>query len=264
MKKILIFVSAFLLAATQVFAAGSGSGGGFEPVVEPPEPAPVQTQTDAETETEPMELPPAEETPAPTPTPTPASSSNEWVAQPLCNDIDDLKARITCRLDKNNEQLEREYSQSYLPEECRPLTGGDQQICINKYISLLPCWDEEVGPDRISCVKDKLGLPERIVSPDNYCSDDAESESCKSDYRYKVYSLITFRFYDAEERVEEWYEEGKLSQEETVDFIAFIAESKVEFYASTSSAARRNIITFVMGQWAEVVEKVKSSSNSNQ
>lgn len=245
MRKTIIFVATFLLLATQVFAAGSGSGGAFAP--DSPAPA-IETVI-----IEPQDLPPA-------PTPLAISATPVKALEVLCNDIEDMHERIACRLNKDNEGLAKEYSVSYLPEECRPLEGDWQKSCIDKYISLLPCWEKNVGPERIACVKNSLGLPSKIVSPKSYCSNDKDPAACMTAYRKNVYSLITFRFYDAEERVEHWYEEGKISFDDTVDFIAFIAQSKVAFYQSETKDARQSIIETVMEEWAKVVEKVQSSN----
>lgn len=250
MKKAGILIFSFLILSMQVFAVGSGSGGTLPdaepaPAIVAPTPEPI---TDAEA---------AQSTATPAPGMVLAAPPNPDEEAVVCNDVEDLRARITCRLDKDREELEEEYGTDYLPEECRPMLGDDQNACIERYKSLWPCWEESVGPKRISCVKEKLDLPEVIVTPADYCKTSTDAE-CVTNYRKNVYHLITFRFYDAEERVEEWHEEGLLSLEDTVEFIAFIAESKVAFNESETKAERREIIEKVMTEWDSIVTKVKS------
>ncbi|MBP7670850.1 hypothetical protein KA119_00985 [Candidatus Gracilibacteria bacterium] len=228
MKKLIALSSLFsLLFSLSCFAVGSGSGG-----------------------TLPIEALPMDEEPIIDP---------NYIPEPqpvICNNIADISARVSCRLTKTHDELEEEYKRHYLPEECRVSDIPTKFACVERYKNLKPCWKKPAGADRLTCVKEKLGLPEKIISPKQYCKDSA-AETCLSDYRQKVYHLITFRFYDAEERVEEWYEEGKISLDDTVAFTVFIANSKLNFNKAKTTTERREIIDQVQSEWDEIITKIQ-------
>lgn len=231
MKKTLTICTTALLLitfSTAAFAAGTGSGG-----------VPQANNT-----------PTPKEEPAPTPAPKPQPVE-------ICNDIENIKERIGCRLEKTEEELKKE---PYMPEECRVITEeSGKQDCINRYLSLKPCWEKQQGKERISCVKEKLGLPQKLVTAKAFCKD--QDSVCVIDYRQLIYHLITFRFYDAEERVEKWYDEGKLNLEITTDFVSFIATSKIIFNNAKSKNERLEVIKEVISRWNQTVEFVKSSKS---
>lgn len=184
-----------------------------------------------------------------------------YIAEPqpvICNNIADISARVSCRLTKTHDELEEEYKRHYLPEECRVAELDEKLSCTQRYKDLKPCWKYPEGSDRISCVKKVLGLPEKIIPPKEYCKENT-SKTCLADYRQKVYHLITFRFYDAEERTEEWYEEGKISLDDTVAFTVFIANSKINFNKAKTTAERREIINQVQDEWVKIVNKVAAN-----
>lgn len=243
MKKTLTTFTALALMifSPTAFAVGTGSGG-----------VPQEDSTPA-----PKEEPAPKVEPAPTPAPqtvTPQKTTTPKT-QPvkICNDIENIKERISCRLEKTEDALKKE---PYLPEECRAeLNEAERKECIDRYLSLKPCWEKQQGKERISCVKEKLGLPQKLVKAKDFCNqEDEESRAtCIEDYKQKIYHLITFRFYDAEERVEEWYEEGKLNLEITTDFVAFIAISKIAFNGAQSKNERLEIIKEVISRWNQTV-----------
>jgi hypothetical protein len=237
---LLFSLSTTAFAGGYLIAAGSGSGGAFPPVKENLTPNP--------------EFILEEEAPAESSTISSATSDSE--SEGVCYFLEDLRERISCRLQKDHQAMEEELKRYYLPEECRFMDSGSeaQESCIDRYQDLLPCWDEGIGPDRISCVKAKLELPQTLLPISEYCG--VESETCEYDYRHKVYHLITFRFYDAEERVEEWYEEERISLEDAVEFIAFIAESKNTFNQAQIKIERVEVIKSVIEEWGSLVNKL--------
>ncbi|MBI4234954.1 hypothetical protein HY604_01495 [Candidatus Peregrinibacteria bacterium] len=247
MKKILsttITSLLILVFSTSVFAVGSGSGGVPSDDNTPApkqEPAPTPKQEPAPKQTAPTKS-------APISTPKP---------EKVCNDIENIKERIGCRLEKSEEELKKE---PYMPEECRAIADDSgKQNCIDRYLSLKPCWSATQGKDRIACVKAKLGLPQKLQTAKKLCEN--KEANCIEDYRQKIYHLITFRFYDAEERVEKWYEEGKLNLEVTTDFVAFIATSKIIFNSARSKNERLEVIKEVISRWNQTVEFVKSAKS---
>lgn len=249
MKKVFTSTVAALILiifSTTAFAVGSGSGG-----------VPQEDSTPA-----PKEEPAPKVEPAPTPVPqtvTPKKTAPKPQPVKICNDIENIKERIGCRLEKTEDELKKE---PYLPEECRAEKDEDiREDCIYRYLSLKPCWEKQHGKERISCVKEKLGLQQQLVKAKDFCNQQNEEEKaiCIDAYKRAIYHLITFRFYDAEERVEKWYEEGKLDLEVTTDFVAFIATSKILFNNAQSKNERLEIIKEVISRWNQTVAFVKSA-----
>jgi len=261
MKKYLSLIIGLLLIPSLAFALGSGSGGTLPPppVAQPPvqQPAPVP-QPPPVYQPAPVYNPTPVVKPSPTPIASPTKVTTISVSQldapAYCVDMENLKDRIKCRLQKSEEDLEKEYSYKYMPEECRVLTDSKQTDCQQRYKDLQPCWDNPAGPDRIECVKKVLGI-DKLVPISEYCAN--QDASCMTTYREKVYHLITFRFYDLEERVEDWYRDGKITLDATVDFIAIVVDSKVNFYKTTDKKEHVAIIKSLIQEWDKIVSTVK-------
>lgn len=246
-----------LLLTSQVWALGSGTGAGTGTTPATEEPADSGASTGSVPATTGSANPEAVETKPVENQTAPKVSTKGLDGKKYCNDLEDLKERIKCRLQKNEAELKEELAAIYMPEECRAMEAGvGQGDCVSRYKSLKPCWTEDPGAERIACVKEKLGI-DKLMKAADYCKDKADV--CQAEYKEKVYHLITFRFYDAEERVEEWYEEGKLSLEDTVDFIAVVVESKVNFNKAKTKAERVAVIKNIQSEWEKVVAKVKKS-----
>lgn len=240
-----------LLLTSQVWALGSGTGAGTGTAPTTEQPAATPSTDTGSANPESVESKPVEATT------TTKVSTKAVDEKKYCNDIDDLKERIKCRLQKDEAELKEELAAIYMPEECRAMAAGaGQDDCVSRYKSLKPCWTEDPGAERIACVKEKLGI-DKLMKAADYCKDKADV--CQAEYKEKVYHLITFRFYDAEERVEEWYEEGKLSLDDTVDFIAVVVDSKVNFNKAKTKAERVAVIKNIQSEWEKVVAKVKKS-----
>lgn len=277
MKKLIFAFILTVFFVAQASAAGSATGGSTKPQVPPPatqipapEPTVTPTQSDADKkaaeeaarkarlEMQQQEPKPITTTPAPAASPKAVNVTAKATENKLCNDIEDMKKRIECRMKKSEAEIEDELAKVYMPEECRAITDNDiwKNTCVDRYKKLRPCWSKGFGEERISCVKERLGLPQKLQTIDDYCKD--KPDSCQDDYKKKIYNLVTFRFYDAEERVEEWYEEKKISLNDAVDFITFIAQSKIKFYQEAKTKGDRlAIIDAVSRQWDSIVAKVK-------
>ncbi|MBL4694355.1 hypothetical protein JKY72_03215 [Candidatus Gracilibacteria bacterium] len=272
MKKFGILLMAMSLVANVAFAAGSGSGGALPPadadpvvvveVVAEVEPVVVvEVETVVEAVIEPVVVVEAE----PVVTSLPEVTETVVVEAPVaevapvveaavsyCHDLGDRPARIRCRLQKSADDLKAEFAVRYMPEECAAL--GDDADCAARYKSLYPCWAEDPGSDRIKCVKRILDLPQKLVSVDDFCGEDA---GCRDEYVGKVHNLIKYRMYDAEERAQKFYEAGRLDLDVVVDFVDFIAESKGDFNNARTKAERVAVIKDVMKEWKKVVSKVQ-------
>ncbi|HLG25215.1 MAG TPA: hypothetical protein VI588_00255, partial [Candidatus Gracilibacteria bacterium] len=106
---------------------------------------------------------------------------------------------------------------------------------------------------RIACVKKILGI-DKLLPVADYCK--GEDGDCAETYTLKIHNLIKFRFYDLEERIEDWYRDGKMTLDETVNFVVMIAESKIAFNEASNKTARKAIIINVMHKWNEVIEGI--------
>lgn len=253
-KGIITFVALSLFLTTQVFAAGSGTGGSTKPDTTSNEAA-QSTSTESVTSTAKTEAKAEVSVETTVSQDVPTKTVTAVSKTKYCNDLDGLKDRIKCRLQKSQKELEEELAAVYMPEECRATEDAKAKSdCVERYKSLKPCWKEKPGAGRIECVKKQLGI-NKLIDIEEYCK--GRESSCKDEYRAKVYHLITFRFYDAEERAEEWYEEGKLSLDETVDFTAVVVQSKLDFSKAKTKAERVAVIKSMQMEWEKLVAKVK-------
>lgn len=280
MKKyavLLAVISLFVSASfVQVFAAGSASGGSTQPVVEetkteaPIVEATKVTETTATVTNTVTEDPVLEEVKVDTTVTetavseaeavrTTAESGSETEAAGFCFELEDRKARIECRLGKTAAEVKTELAENFMPEECGAMNDDHKkELCTERYKSVQPCWAKAHGAKRIACVKKALEI-DRIAAIDDYCK--GGEKACAKNYRWKVYNLITFRFYDAEERAEIWHREGHLSLDETVEFVDLIVDSKIKFYNGETMAEKTVAIEGVQKAWDELVEKVKASKS---
>ena len=78
-------------------------------------------------------------------------------------------------------------------------------------------------------------------------------------YLENIKHLIIGRFYDAEERAERLFNEGRINQQEAVDFIVFISKAKVSFYDAKTKTERVKVIQSVIDGWTKLVAKTKSN-----
>ncbi|MCL6089162.1 MAG: hypothetical protein M1530_03295 [Candidatus Marsarchaeota archaeon] len=76
-----------------------------------------------------------------------------------CSNGSSMDERVRCRLKVRSEEREDERRNlSYMPEECRNLTGDERAVCLSRYDSLQPCHEEDDDEKRFSCARSKLGL----------------------------------------------------------------------------------------------------------
>ena len=133
-----------------------------------------------------------------------------------CYTLPFLKQRVECRLGLSEKDLEAEYKKQYLPEECRAVRVQKlQTACVARYKALQPCWGNPVGEERIACAKEALDIPSDLKAERTICVSLAKktlasrraSAACLTALRQKTYHLVKFRFYDLNERVEDFLEE---------------------------------------------------------
>lgn len=254
MKKHISWLVLSIFMTSSAFAAGIGSGG--TPTTTPtPEPTPTVTTPTTPTPTV---------TPAPTPktTNTPVNLAPKTTEKKHCGMEKTIKERVSCRLKADPAMIQLEQETAYFPEGCRRGTAEWQEACKTRYKAIGPCWYEEdlegntyETGEVMSCIKEKLSLPETLVPVSEYCAN--QKASCSEDYKKAVYHLIVARFYDAEERTEVLLEEGRISEADAVEFITFISEAKLAFYDAKTKAERVQVINDVIANWKNLVKKVK-------
>ncbi len=215
--------------------------------------------------------------PPPTIAPVPVLSATAAVPSLICGNLSTLEERVRCRIGLDEETLERELQVQYLPEECRALREGAEDVkgvetCVTRYQKLRPCWAKPIGAERLACVRGVLGIPDLRSYLPNQLAPPCGSESleyterCEAQYRRDhLYPYITFRFYDLEERAEGLKELGA-PMDLVVKFVVAAEQGKIDFNAARSKAERIAIIRRVQSEWrtfvAALPEQVKTRART--
>jgi len=177
-----------------------------------------------------------------------------------CANLKTIKERVSCRLELEEEEQEEELQLYYLPEECAALSGASRGICIARYKSVQTCWKFPVGAERVSCVKRAIRL-EAIQEEKEKCNKliGEKKSVCVREIKNRVYNLIKWRFYDLEERAEDFMTRGLADKEFVIDFIVKTEENKVKFNEADSEEERKNIILDVRTDWKELVKEIREN-----
>ena len=80
-------------------------------------------------------------------------------------------------------------------------------------------------------------------------------KQCFNSLKEKAYTIIKFRFYNLEERAEEYLEEGKVSEEDVVVFVDALEGKKVEFN-DASLDRKKEIVLEVKTLWQDFKVKL--------
>lgn len=179
-----------------------------------------------------------------------------------CGKKTEARDRILCRLQADEKTLQAEFADDYKPESCIWWNNNKSDDwnnawinkCKDRYRKEQQCWADKLydgksynGAKVISCLKTVLELPQEIIPVTEYC--EGKAESCPEEYQKAVHHLIVGRFYDAENRVEEWMAEGRLSLEATADALVWITDHKKDFYSAESKDERKEVIKSFQTQW---------------
>lgn len=175
-----------------------------------------------------------------------------------CSNLATLKERVLCRLELEKEEQEKELELYYLPEECRALSGSAREICIARYKSVQICW-KFYDNERVSCVKKIIRLDSIQKEKCNKLNGN-EKPICVEEIKNKVYDLIKWRFYDLEEKAEDFLMRGFVDRGSVVDFIAKTEQNKIKFNGAKTKEERKNIILDVRKDWEEFVKKFRENS----
>jgi len=170
-----------------------------------------------------------------------------------CFDLEDLQARLHCRLEKTADEIDLEDQKMFMPEECRVVGTAvsakeEQKACLDKYERFDRCLRVPIGNERIKCARNALSLRE-LLPLDVVCSAGEETTTCEENYRKKIYKLIVFRFVDANNRAERLYREGKLSIDGVTAFHVSTTNAITTFSTVQSKGEHVDLINQVADQW---------------
>ena len=170
-----------------------------------------------------------------------------------CGGYLDIDDRVKCRVSLREEQ-EGEW-ENFFPEECKAWKPETQPKCLEFYTSVRECWKFENGIARINCVKRQVKLTDVLTEKAN-CNalDENKKEQCNKDLKYKVNAVVKFRLYNLEEEAELFYEEGKITKEDLVNFVVFLEKSKLEYNKAQNKDEKKAIILKARKAWIELIK----------
>lgn len=267
MKTLLSVIFSIILFAVPV-SAKSGSGGqpaAPAPVPEVSTPAPTPTSTSSggggsvPAASEPEKKPEAKAE-VKKPAPMTEQEKKALKGKKHCGELATVEERINCRLHVSPEVIQTELDTAYFPEGCRALGEDWQAKCKDRYKSIGSCWDktkpkEYDGKDVIACLKKKLVLDPALKPVAAVCKKD--DQACREAYKKKIWNLIVARLYDAEQRAELLMQEGKITKEQTIEFIIKISKAKLDFYNAKNKGERVAVIQRIVNEWKELLKKIK-------
>lgn len=169
-----------------------------------------------------------------------------------------MKARVKCRLSLTEDELSEELRISYLPEECNAIgsTFGREK-CVNLYADSQECWIIEESAERWNCLRKVVNVGD-LEGAKQICEKSSNKAKCGAELKHGVYGLIKFRFYNLEERAEEYLEEGKASLDDVIDIVTLLEEKKQEFNKAKTIEERRKMILDTRSAWKEFENKVEN------
>ncbi|MBI2079249.1 hypothetical protein HYT84_00670 [Candidatus Micrarchaeota archaeon] len=191
----------------------------------------------------------------------PCDYVSETISNLKCQYKTDIKERVKCRLDLTPKEQLKEIEISYLPEECRAMEKeGEKQSCFKDYTSVQKCWLKE-GEEVEKCLKEVTGMTGDIKKETGKCMGMGQPQRgiCTTNLRTAAYKYIKFKMYYLEQEAEELLEDGKVSKEDVVNFIADVETQKREFNKANTNLGKKNVIKAVQSFWKEFIKKVKSS-----
>lgn len=165
-----------------------------------------------------------------------------------CGGYLDIKDRVKCRVGLRKEQA-KEY-ENFFPEECRSWKNQDQ--CVKLYQKVQDCWEKKRG-SQIACLRQKVGVLD-VKQQKLACGKD---QACLDKLKGDVFTLIKLRLYHLEEEAEELQEEGTITEEELVNFVVQMEQSKLAFNEAASKQERKDVLLQAQKHWQELLKKVK-------
>lgn len=199
----------------------------------------------------------------PLPRETPATVPEKKVVLPpvrthWCYTLPLLKQRVECRIGLSEKDLAAEYAKQYLPEECRAVRAKKAQgDCVARYKALQPCWEKPIGEERIACAREVIGLPRDLAAEKKSCASQKKQKNrlaCLASLRQKAYTLVKFRFYDLNERVEDFLKEhDTIDGRAGIQFVVTSELNKQKFNNARTKTQRLQIIKNERNAWKQAV-----------
>ncbi len=91
------------------------------------------------------------------------------------------------------------------------------------------------------------------------CEKSSNKAKCGAELRKGVYGIIKFRFYNLEEKAEEYLEEGKAGLDDVVEIVTLLEGKKQEFNKAKTIDERKKIILNARAAWKEFEDSVKKN-----
>ena len=178
-----------------------------------------------------------------------------------CTDGKTMKERVKCVLNLPDEYVNKV---RYVPEECNIASSEqEKKKCIDNYKVLQSCRGEQTtDAQRETCIKPKLNLGQSIKDDIEKCRSELGSKKriCFVNIRENVLTLVKFRLYNLIYKAYELWEEKLVSEDETVDFTAFINEKKISFNNAQTIDGKKKIVEDIKAEWNKFKEKAKKKS----
>ena len=161
-----------------------------------------------------------------------------------CEDSDDRRSRIKCRLDyirKNKKEFES--SSRVLPEACRKI--GDKEGCEKLYLKSEICY-EKSGRSKNKCFKRLANFANAKLKDEN-----------PSGRSQKARDYVVLLLYDIQEKIEYSVEEGRVDSEKGSSAIEKIVEIK-ELILNGES---KNVVRPLIKELRVILNDIKESVN---
>jgi len=171
------------------------------------------------------------------------TGAEKRAARGACEDSDNRRTRIKCRLDyikDNNEDFEAHYSKA--PEACRELEKDGKGRCVAFYKKSQACYDKKRG-DKIKCFK-------RLA---NFAKANLKDE--KEERGLKARDYVILLLYDIQEKIEGAIENDRIDSDAGADAIDKIVEIKEDIL----NGKTKREVTPKMLQLRTLLKNIKST-----
>lgn len=176
----------------------------------------------------------------------------------VCNNLKDPNERIKCRLSKAEGDLKKE---TFLPEECRNLSGSKKIGCIKLYKEFYKCFEKKLDLD--NCALKTVGLSGSNPSVwIKECQGKFKTPvtKCMEDVKNKFLNYLKFYLYHLSYKVEKIKELNRDKIDDIVNFIGVIETSKQNLNKASEKEINE-IIDRIEIKWNELIKKLNLPKN---
>jgi len=171
------------------------------------------------------------------------NKAEKSIAREACEDSDNRRARIKCRLDyikEHKEEFEAPYSRA--PEACRKLDEGKKGKCVSFYKKSQACYEKE-GKLKNQCFK-------RLA---NFARANLKDEADERNSKARDYVILLL--YDIQEKIEHAIENDRVNSDDGADTIDKIVEIKQDIL----DGKKKNEIKPKMQELRSLLKDLKST-----